>query len=62
MGINQASMSPQKRTTRRLRFEGINEDQGKAGPLFDFPPGVALQKLPGSDTQTLFQTQDIIRA
>jgi hypothetical protein len=32
------------------------------GPLVDFPPGVALQKLPGSQAQKLFQAQNIIRA
>jgi hypothetical protein len=62
VGINHAALIAQERTARFLRFERIEEDQGEMGPFLDFPPGVAGQKLPGTEAQILFQAQDIIRA
>ncbi len=62
MGINRAAVRPQERTAALRRPVSIDEDQGQIGIRFNLLPGVTLPQFRGSDPQTLFQTQEVIRA
>jgi hypothetical protein len=62
MGINRAAIGSQEWTTAVVSAVRVNEDQGKICLRFDFLAGVTLEKFPGSDSQTLLQAQEVIRA